>query len=130
MEDAFDIVAGRLVGALRGRSAPMLAAALKNHEDEVSSAIGGGVAMPCAHVPEIEEAAALITFAVPLNHPTPDGKPLRLMIVLVGPPEATHRRLLMAHVARMSARGLTDALVALESPSQVISRLALLERLR
>lgn len=130
IEDALDVVAGRLVGSVSGRSAPMLAAALKNREDEVSSAIGGGVAVPSAYLSDADEAAALITFATPLDYPTPDGEPLRLLIVFVGAPEATHRRLRLAHVARLSARRLADALVVMQSPSQVIARLALLEGLR
>lgn len=127
IEDALDIVAGRLVGASKGCSAPMLAAALKSREHNVSSAIGGAVGVPCAYLSKADEAAALVTFASPLAYPTPDGEPLRLLIVLMGPPEATHRLLRLAHVARLTARGLADALVALESPRQVISRLALLE---
>lgn len=130
IEDALDVVAGRLVSATTSGSAPTLAAVLKHRESEASSAIGGGVAVPCAYVSDAEEAAALITFAAPLPYPTPDGEPLRLLVVLVGPPEATHRRLRLAHVARLSARGLADALVVLESPHLVVSRLALLETLR
>lgn len=130
IEDLLDVVAGRLAEGSKRHAGPAIAAALKKREREVSSAIGGGVAVPCAYLAGADEAAALITLAAPLEYSTPDDEPLRLLIVFVGPPEAMHRRVRLAHVARLSARGLADQLTEMNSPSQVLAKLALLEKPR
>lgn len=130
IESALDVAADRLAGATDPPSAAELAAAFRRHEGEAPSGIGRGVAVPCASVPAVPEAAALITLAAPLEYPTPDRAPLRLVIVLVAPPKARDCRIRLAHVARLSTRGLADALAPLETPSEILARLALLERVR
>jgi nitrogen PTS system EIIA component len=127
IEDALEIVAGRLAGALQGSNVAELAARLKDREREVPSAIGGGVAVPRAFLPAVQEAAALITFAAPLRYATPDNEPLRLLIVLAGPPDVAPRPLRLALVARLAARGLAEALSGVTSPARALAKLALLE---
>lgn len=130
IESALELAAARLTGATHQPSAAELTAALRRHEREAPSGIGRGVAVPCASVPDVAEAAALITLATPLEYPTPDGAPLRLLIVLVAAPKARECRIRLAHVARLSTRGLAEALSPLETPSEILARLALLERVR
>lgn len=129
IDDVLDIAAGRLARAT-GQSAPTIGAALKKREREVASTLGSGVAVPCAHTAGPESAAALVTLATPLEYDTPDHEPLRAVIVLAGPRDSTDRRLRLAHIARLAARGLADDLARAQSPTQVLSRLALLELLR
>lgn len=127
MDDALDVAAGRLADASPSTTADALAAALRRREAEVSSAIGGGVAVPSAYVPGIAPAAALVILGSPLAYDTPDGAPLRLIVVLLGPRGADDRVLRLAQVARLAARGVAGSLAACDSPSQVLARLADLE---
>jgi len=128
MEDVLDVAAGRLAGAAKRNSAA-IAPALNARENELSSAIGAGVAVPCAFIANTQPAAVLITLAAPLAYSTPDHEPLRLVIVLAGPERATDRSVRLAHVARLAARGLADELTRASSPAEAISRLELLESL-
>jgi PTS system nitrogen regulatory IIA component len=130
MEDALDVVAGRLAGSGSGASASTLASALRQHEAEVSSAIGNGVAVPCAYFAGAAPAAALVTLARPLRHDTPDRLPLRVLVVLSGPRRASDRMPRLAHVARLAARGLSERLASVRSPAEVMQRLAAMEALR
>ena len=128
IDDVFDIAVGRLTATL-GQRAYAIAVDLKRREKEVSSAIGGGVAVPCAYAETEAPAAALVTLAKPLKHDTPDKQKLRLVIMLAGPRSSGERRVRMAQLARLVSRGLCEELMDLESPTQVLSRLALLEGL-
>ncbi len=129
MEDVLDVAAGRLA-RYAGKSVPAISAPLKAREREVTSAIGGGIAVPCAYVPGIEPAAVLVTVAGPPEYDTPDGLPLRVVVVLAGPRESADRRLRLAHVARLTARGLADRLAGADSPAEVLTRLTLMEAFR
>lgn len=128
MEDALDVAAGRLAEAFPMTPSPAIVSALSKREAEVSSAVGGGVAVPCVHVAGAGPAAALITLDAPLRYDTPDGRPLRLIIILMGAPGGD-RLLRLAHIARLASRGLADQLVPMDAPARVLSRLALLEAL-
>jgi nitrogen PTS system EIIA component len=126
MDDLLDVAAGRLSGRA-GKSAPAISAPLKAREREIPSAIGSGVAVPCAYLEGAESSAVLVTLARPLKYDTPDGRPLRVVIVLAGPRDSTDRRLRLAHVARLTARGLADQLADSDSPAKLLSRLTLIE---
>ena len=129
IDDVLDVAAGRLAG-LAGKSAPAISSPLKAREREVTSAIGSGVAVPCAYLEAIDPAAVLVTLADPLKYETPDGLPLRAVVVLAGPRNSMDRRLRLAHLARLTARGLADHLASAESPAGLLSRLALMEAFR
>jgi PTS system nitrogen regulatory IIA component len=124
-----DVAAGRVAACVPGGSPPMIAEAVARRFAEVPAALGGGVAFPGACFAGATAAAALITLAQALPHPTPDGAPLRLVVVQVGPPDAGDRLLRLARLARLAARGLADQLVPLTTPQQIQARLALLEAL-
>lgn len=127
MDDVLDVAVGRFAGAAMTWEPAAIALALRKREAEVASAIGGGVAVPCAYVPGAPPAAALVTLARPVRYDTPDEEPLRLVIVLVGSTQAGDRLLMLADIARMSARGMVEALSRMDSPAKVLARLALLE---
>ncbi|HEX8537147.1 MAG TPA: helix-turn-helix domain-containing protein [Cystobacter sp.] len=130
LEDALDVAAGRLAADLPGVSASHLVAELRRREAESSNAVGNGVAVPHAFVENTPPLAALVTLAQPLPEETPDGVPLRLLVVLVDGEQRTHRLMRLAHVARLASHGLAERLSDAEQPSQVQTRLAELESLR
>ncbi len=129
LDDALDVAALRL-----GRGAPggvaAVAAALRGREAEASSAIGGGVAVPCAYVPGAKLAASLVVLTPGLRSATPDGAPLEVLVAFVGPRDSAERRLALAHVARLASRGLAQELRRARAPAQALGRLSQLETLR
>jgi PTS system nitrogen regulatory IIA component len=127
MEDVLDVAVARFASTSLMCDPSTIANALRKREAEVSSAIGGGVAVPCAYVPGAPPAAALVTLARPMRYDTPDRTPLRLVIVLLGSTQAGDRLLNLADIARLSARGLVDQLTQIDSPGEALSRLARLE---
>lgn len=129
MEDALDVAAGRLGRSVPGGTAAV-AQALRGHEGEVSSAIGGGVSVPCAYVPGSKLAASLVVLSPGLKTDTPDELPLEVLVVFVGPRDSAERRMALAHVARLAGRGLASELRRARSASQLLSRLSQLELLR
>lgn len=56
---------------------------------------------------------------------TPDGAPLQVVIVLVGPRDVPERRLVLAQIARLAARRLTERLVDAGTPDEVRRRILL-----
>ena len=124
IQDVLDVGAGRL--APQASDPAALALALKTRESELSSAIGGGVAVPCADLPG-RPAAALVTLARPIACATPDGQPLRAVILLGGPRGSAERRRMLGQVARLAARGLASELEGAEDPAEALERLAGLE---
>ena len=129
LDDALDIAAGKL-----GRTAPggpaAVAAALRAREAEASSAIGGGVAVPCAYLPGAKLAASVVLLSRGLKVATPDDVPLEVLVCFVGPRESPERSVTLAHVARLAARGLAAELKRARTPAQVLARLSQLELFR
>lgn len=125
MEDILDVAAGRLADACPRTDAATVSAALRSREKEVSSAIGSGVAVPCVYLAGAEPAAAAIILGTPLAYDTPDGAPLQVVIVLVGPRDAPERRLVLAQIARLAARGLAERLVEAGTPDEALRRILL-----
>jgi PTS system nitrogen regulatory IIA component len=127
LEDALDLMAGRLAAARPEVGAAALAAMLRRREEERPSAVGNGVAVPHASmmggsVP----MAALVTLAHPLKADTPDGMPLRVLVVLMSERGRTHLCRL-AHIARLANHGLADRLVEARDAQQVLERLEALD---
>ncbi|MET0402030.1 MAG: helix-turn-helix domain-containing protein [Cystobacter sp.] len=130
LEDALDVAAGRLAADLPGVSAAQLSTELRRREAESSNAVGNGVAVPHAFLEGAAPLAALVTLASPLPEETPDGVPLRLLVVLVGGEKGSPRLMRLAHVARLAGHGLAERLADAEQPAQVSERLEALESLR
>jgi PTS system nitrogen regulatory IIA component len=130
LEDALDVAAGRLVGACPGVSAPRLVAELKRREAEASSMVGNAVVVPHAFIEHAAPVAAVVTLAKPLPAETPDGVPLRLLVVLVGGERGRAHLMRLAHVARLASHGLAERIADAEHPQQLLTRLTELEALR
>ncbi|WP_224243120.1 helix-turn-helix domain-containing protein [Hyalangium gracile] len=130
MEDARDMAIGRICGATPGVPAARLAEELARREAEASSAVGNGVAVPHAIIEGLTPMAALVTLGKPLRHDTPDGQPLRLLIVLVGGDRGRARLMRLAHVARLASHGLATRLQDAQHPREVLTHLEELEALR
>lgn len=84
-------------------SAQDLVREVMRRETEGSTAIGGGLVIPHARfggVPEVRIAVA--TLAEPVNIPSEDGRPVDIVILLVGP-DGDPRRMLrvLARLARL-----------------------------
>lgn len=129
IDDVLDVAAGRLCSGT-GLSAFAVSLPLKKREREIASAIGSGVAVPCAFIEGTTPAAVLVTVAGKIRYDTPDQQPLRLVLVLAAPRNAPMRRFMLVHIARLAARGLANELAQVDSPAEALSRLALLERFR
>jgi len=125
LEDAIAIAATRL--ADDGGAARALAARIIERERAAPSLLGSGVVVPHAVMRGVGPAAAVITLDPPLAAATPDGDPLRVAVVIVSPSSGRRHLQLLAHVARLAARGLADLLAEPRTPARALARLAALD---
>jgi PTS system nitrogen regulatory IIA component len=125
LEDLVETAAARL-GLRNGRTARSVADQILARERESPSLLGSGVALPHARGSQLPRAAALVTLARPLREATPDGKPVRLAVVVSGSTGSRSLELL-AQVARLASRGLADELCGISSPERLLRRLEALE---
>lgn len=126
LEDALQIAAGRLAATTRQDGA-LLGATLMARESDIASGVGNGVAVVSVALTDVEHAASLITFAPPLVHPTPDKRPLRVLIVFIAP--KGHARFVqqVAEAAQLAARGLGDALCDSATVPELLSTIERLQ---
>ncbi len=99
-----------------------IAAALTAREALGSTGVGGGIAVPHAQVPRL---AATACFFVQLERPVDfaaiDGKPVDLVFMLLGPPQARadHLALLAAGTRRLRERSVAEALRAATTSAEL-----------
>jgi PTS system nitrogen regulatory IIA component len=129
VEDARDMAVGRLCAAYPALGAAQLTEVLERREAEASCSVGNGVAVPHAALVGVPPLASLVTLAKPLRHETPDGQPLRMLIVMVGGDRGRPWLMRLAHVARLSSHGLASRLQQAQHPREVLSHLQELEAL-
>lgn len=122
LDDVLDIASARLARAT-GSSAAQLSRALRHREQDASTAIGAGVAVPHAIVDGVEPAAVLVTLKRPLAFPTPDGLPLRVCIGVVHPPEHSRLLALLAHIAGLARDDFADQLCGARDPRRALALL-------
>lgn len=124
LDDLVTVAATRLV---KDRAdARALAAQLLEREQAAPSTMGGGVIAPHAIV-DGPSAAAIVTVARPLRSRAPDGVPIRVGIVLVEPAADRNHLRRLAHIARLAARGLADALAEARGSAQLLATLRALD---
>lgn len=127
-EDLDDVVALAATRLVADRAvAKTVAAKILEREAESPSLLGKGVAAPHAIVPRVPAAGAIVTLARPLRTRTPDGVPLRAIVVLVAPAGGQRQVQLLAHVARLAVRGLASVLAEAKTPDKLLGRLEALD---
>jgi PTS system nitrogen regulatory IIA component len=105
-------LAGR-IAAMLGLTAAEIAAALAAREALGSTGVGHGIAVPHAQVPHLPATAGfLVQLERPVDFAAIDGRPVDLLFVLLGPPQARaeHLSLLAAGTRRLRERSVADAL--------------------
>jgi nitrogen PTS system EIIA component len=99
-------------------------------EREQPTVLGGGFVAP--HVAldgGASEEAVLVTLAEPLPLDTPDGRPVRIAVLLVSGSERSERLHALARVARLASYDVSDELVAATTPARVRSIIERVESL-
>lgn len=119
LQDALDLLASRLAPPAE---AAWLAERMAAREHVAPTAIGGGVALPMAPGAGAGAAptAALLTLSPPLSTPTPDGRPLRLLVALRGLPEGPVGLELLLQAAALARPATCDELCAQARPADVL----------
>jgi PTS system nitrogen regulatory IIA component len=105
----------RRAGAVLGIPVAEITAALTAREALGSTGVGGGVAVPHAQLPRLAATAAFLAqLERPVDFSAIDGKPVDLVFLLLGPPQARaeHLALLAAGTRRLRERRIADALRA------------------
>jgi len=125
-EAVLRLVAGLLAGP---RSAPSVSAeavfaVLLEREKLASTAVGDGVAFPHAKVSGLEAARAAVAVlpAPGAEMSAADGRPVRVVVALIVPPDSVgeHLKMLGAFSRRLRAVPLRDALTAARDAAAVL----------
>jgi fructose-specific phosphotransferase system IIA component len=97
-------------------------AALLERERVMSTGIGGGVAIPHAQSPGVSElAVSFIRVRDDLPFESLDGKPVRLVFMIIGPEERGGFIRILARISRLLYTGdLQKALLAAQKPEEVV----------
>ncbi len=127
LTDALELAAGRLGGVAREHGAARLAALLMEHHQRIGSGVGAGVLVPVARWSHPEPAAALVVLSEPLAAETPDQAPVRVIVALGLPEQAPQGLACIAQVARLAARGLSEALAQVLDPEDALDVIGALE---
>ena len=98
-----------------------------------STGLGHGVAIPHGRIKGLKEAvAAFVRLAEPIAFDAPDGRPVRILVVLLVPEQATQQHLdILSELAQMlSDRTFRENLLAAADPSVAHTLLAQWEPMR
>lgn len=121
MDDVLDIASTRLAPAL-GVSASALSDALKKHEDECSTELGHGFAIPHALLRCDAPRAVVVTLRTPIEGRAANAEPLRMFIVHVHGGGREHTRLI-ATLARFAETKFVTDMCAQRDPERLLARL-------
>lgn len=125
LEDVVGIAATRL--ATDRGIAKTLVKKILEREAESPTLLGGGVAAPHAIVPGVRAAGAVLALAKPLRMRTPDGIPIRVVVVLVAPTPGKRQVQMLTHVARLALRGLATLLTDVKTSEKALARIETLD---
>ena len=107
LREVFQAAVGRavLTGKIDAAAAPAVEQALFDREEQVSTAIGHGVAVPHAYLQQLNESVVvLVRLRRPLNLGAPDGVATRYLFVMLGPEGNTGEHLeLLTQIARLTS---------------------------
>jgi PTS system nitrogen regulatory IIA component len=121
--DALEIAALRLCPP---RAAPLVDALSQSEPHRW--AVGGGLTIPHAtgYTPSV--SACLLALRSPLPLPTPDGLPLRAVLVLTGLIQGTCGVISVACAARLAEPELLDKVLSAKTPERALRELEIYER--
>jgi len=112
----------RRAGAALGLAPAEIAAALAAREGLGSTGVGAGIAVPHAQVSHLPATAAFFAqLERPVDFASIDGRPVDLVFLLLGPPQARteHLALLAAGTRRLRDRAVAEALRGAATPEAV-----------
>lgn len=107
-----------------GRDANKLFSALIERERLGTTGLGEGVAIPHARVPGLTEPRlAILRLAEPVDFDAIDGQPVRIVVALLVPEQATetHLEILSELAERLSRPEVRQAILAAQTPEALIA---------
>jgi PTS system nitrogen regulatory IIA component len=122
LEDAVDVAATRLAEKGSTLSSAAIAHAIMTREATCASALGSGLAVPHAVIGSGRPHAVVVTLRRPLVVDTPDGAPLRLLIVHVHPGAPSHT-VALAQLARLAEEAIVATAASSRTPHEIIETL-------
>jgi PTS system nitrogen regulatory IIA component len=115
LEDLISIASTRLGKKIDHRA---IVRSVMARETEAPTTVGGGFAAPHALVEGMTDAAVLVTLERPLSLPTPDGRPVRAAVLVVGGTDSTTQLEILARVARLASHDVVEELIAAPTPDK------------
>ena len=125
-EALFKHFAEHLAASLPGLAAKVIETALWTRERTQNTSIGLGLALPHATVAEIDRThLAIFTSASPVGYKAPDGGPIDVFFVTIGPPSerGTHLQVLASLSRLVLQSSLLDDLRAAEDGDAILAAL-------
>src|SRR5215470_15313568 len=125
--------ASRVFENNQGLSASRVVDCLMAREQLGSTGLGKGVAIPHGRMRGLKRAAAaIIRLKDPIDFASPDGQPVRLLVVLLVPEHATQQHLeILSELAQMlSEPSMREQLQTLMQPAALLATVAAWEPIR
>jgi nitrogen PTS system EIIA component len=125
--------AARVFENNQGLSAARVFECLMAREQLGSTGLGKGVAIPHGRMRGLKRAAAaIVRVKDPIEFGSPDGQPVRLLVVLLVPDHATQQHLeILSELAQMlSEPSMREQLQALMQPAALLATVAAWEPIR
>lgn len=119
-DDVVDLCARLCARGSADTHAAELATLLRAKGRDAPTPLGKGIALPHALIEGAAPRAALVTLARPLRIPTPDDRPVDVVIFLLSGSRDRHLEAL-AHVARLASRGAMEEIRQASTPRRAAS---------
>jgi len=126
LEDVVAVATARLGAAV---DAPTVMERILSRERTCPTALGSGFIAPHAVIEGAPDAAVLLTLAQPLPTETPDGRQVRVAVVVVSGASSSAYLEILARVARLASYDPADELCAARTPRQLRGILERIEAL-
>jgi nitrogen PTS system EIIA component len=130
--DALERAAG-VFQNIQASGAPGIYECLMAREQLGSTGLGKGVAIPHGRLRGLKRAAAaIVRLKGPIEFGSPDGQPVRLLVVLLVPEHATQQHLeMLSELAQMlSEPSMRDQLLTIAQPAALLATVAAWEPIR
>ncbi len=120
--DAVELASTRLALATNARASDLSREMLRR-EETASTLVGAGLALPHALREKSSAAAALVTFAKPLDAAAPDGAPLEVVLAFVASPRGGRSQRLLLSLAAVARPELVGPLRRSRTPTEALDLL-------